>query len=88
MRITFAGHGPQEDELRYLADFLRLEGRVRFVTTTPAVHAEMPQADAVLDISEAQQQGWRVTRDGSLVACLPFGEVENLKDVVEGGKGD
>ena len=81
MQITFAGHGPQEDELRYLADFMGLGRQVRFNDAMPEGLAGVPwtDADIVLDISEAQQQGWRVTRDGSLVACLPFGEVEGLR---------
>ncbi|MGQ9854741.1 MAG: glycosyltransferase family 4 protein, partial [Candidatus Oleimicrobiaceae bacterium] len=78
VQITFAGHGPQEDELRYLADFMGLGRQVRFHNAVPEGLAGAPWADAdiVLDISEAQQQGWRVTRDGTLVARLPFGDVE------------
>lgn len=86
VQITFAGHGPQEDELRYLADFMGLGKQVRFHNAMPAGRAGAPWADVVLDISEAQQQGWRVTRDGTLIARLPFGEVESLKSIVGGGK--
>lgn len=82
LQVAFVGQGPQEDELRYLADFFGLEGRVRFIPDGGADDLG-DKPSLVLDITDAQEQGWRLMREDAQVACLAFGEVERLKALVE-----
>lgn len=84
LRVVFVGQGPQEDELRYLVHFLGLEGRVRLVVADPAAYPRAHQADAVVDISDAQREGWRVMREGVLVDHLQFGNLNGLREAVLG----
>ncbi len=79
--MTF-GRGPQEDELRYLADFLGLGGHVRFLMEETS-DDESQAPNMLLDISDALVQGWRLTRAGELTAHLSFGEVARLEEIVE-----
>jgi glycosyltransferase involved in cell wall biosynthesis len=86
LQVAFWGHGPQEDELRYLVDFLGLAGQVRLVVGEPGSEGQAPEwaqgAKLTLDIAGAQEQGWRLMRNGSPVARLPFGEVQRLRETV------
>ncbi|MBC7224457.1 MAG: hypothetical protein H5T59_09335 [Anaerolineae bacterium] len=83
LRVVFLGQGPQEDELRYLVDFLGLGEQVWVVTTELGREGQAPEwaaeARAVLDIAGALAQGWRLIRDGVLVANIPFADGDRLK---------
>ncbi|MBC7241891.1 MAG: glycosyltransferase [Anaerolineae bacterium] len=82
VQVVFMGQGPQEDELRYLADFLGLGGQVRFIVDGQADDLG-GELSMVLDIADAQEQGWRLTWEGTLVANVPFAEVGHLSALVE-----
>jgi colanic acid/amylovoran biosynthesis glycosyltransferase len=87
LQMVLWGGGPQEDELRYLVDFLRLDGRVQLIESTPGPEGSASEwgqrATITLDISEAQSRGWQLTRNGVSVACLPFGEIQALRGILE-----
>ncbi|MGC8839695.1 MAG: glycosyltransferase [Anaerolineae bacterium] len=83
LQVVFWGHGPQEDELRYLVDFLGLAGQVRLVVGEPEPERQAPgwarEACAMLDIAEAQERGWQLIRDEVHVESVPFADGDGLK---------
>ena len=92
LRVVFMGYGPQEDELRYLVDFLGLSGQVWIVAIEPEAKVLMQEwtakAETVLDISEAQTQGWRLIQNNKLLATVSFADEEGLKNVLRSVEGE
>ena len=86
LRLIFKGIGPQEDELRYLVRFLGVDGIVRILRDEPSLKnetkAQNMETRLVLDIANAQNQGWCLLQEGHLIARVSFGDLEMLKNCI------